>query len=74
MQIYTDKAEQALKLAKKVSARLKHPYIGTEHILIGLLEETSGAAGQVLAGAGVTEEADGYDQPADRSGGRQSAG
>jgi len=57
MQIYTEKAEQALKLARKVSALLKHPYIGTEHILIGLLKESSGAAGQVLAGAGVTEKA-----------------
>lgn len=57
MQIYTEKAEQALKMAKKASARLKHPYIGTEHILIGLLEEASGAAGQVLQGAGVTEKA-----------------
>ena len=55
--IYTQKAEQALKLAKRASARLKHPYIGTEHILIGLLEEETGAAGQVLAGAGVTVEA-----------------
>lgn len=43
--IYTQKAEQALKLAKRASARLKHPYIGTEHILIGLLEEETGAAG-----------------------------
>ena len=51
--IYTEKAERALKLAKRASARLKHPYIGTEHLLIGLLEETSGAAGQALQGAGV---------------------
>ncbi len=55
--IYTEKAERALKLAKRASARLKHPYIGTEHLLIGLLEETSGTAGQALQGAGVTESA-----------------
>lgn len=55
--IYTEKAERALKLAKRASVRLKHPYIGTEHLLIGLLEETSGTAGQALAGAGVTKEA-----------------
>lgn len=54
---YTDNAQRVLKLAKKASARLKHPYIGTEHLLIGLLEEDSGTAGQVLRGAGVTEEA-----------------
>lgn len=57
MRIYTEKAEQALKLAKKVSALLNHPYTGTEHILIGLLREPSGTAGQVLTGAGVTEKA-----------------
>lgn len=56
MQIYTEKAEQALKLAKKASAQLDHPYTGTEHILLGLLKEGSGAAGQVLLGAGVTEQ------------------
>ena len=57
MRIYTERAEQALKLARKVSVQLKHPYIGTEHILIGLLKESYGSAGQVLSGAGVTEEA-----------------
>lgn len=56
MQIYTEKAEQALKLAKKASVQLEHPYTGTEHILLGLLKEGSGAAGQVLLGAGVTEQ------------------
>lgn len=56
MQIYTQKAEAALKQAKKVSAQMNHPYTGTEHILIGLLRETESAAGQVLAGAGVTEK------------------
>ena len=57
MQIYTEKAKQALKLARRIAAHLRHPYIGTEHILLGLLKESSGAAGQVLSGAGVTEEA-----------------
>lgn len=57
MQIYTEKAKQALKLARRISVHLRHPYIGTEHILLGLLKESSGAAGQVLSGAGVTEEA-----------------
>ncbi|MBS6397373.1 MAG: ATP-dependent Clp protease ATP-binding subunit [Clostridiales bacterium] len=56
MQIYTEKAKQALKLAQKASAKLNHPYTGTEHILIGLLKAPASAAGQVLAGAGVTEE------------------
>ncbi|MCD8197868.1 MAG: ATP-dependent Clp protease ATP-binding subunit [Lachnospiraceae bacterium] len=56
MRIYTDKAEAALAAAKKVSAQMKHPYTGTEHILLGLLRVQDCTAGQVLAGAGVTEE------------------
>jgi len=56
MQFYTEKAERALKTAKKISASLNHPYTGTEHILIGLLKEPQSAAGQVLIGAGVTEK------------------
>jgi ATP-dependent Clp protease ATP-binding subunit ClpC len=56
MQIYTQKAEETLKQAKKVSAQLKHSYIGTEHILIGLLRVKDGTAGQLLAGAGVAEK------------------
>ena len=56
MQTYTEKAEQALRTAKKVSAQLDQPYTGTEHILIGLLRGNSSAAGQVLSNAGVTEK------------------
>lgn len=56
MRIYTEKAEAALRQAKRASARMDHPYTGTEHILIGLLREPESAAGQVLAGAGVTEK------------------
>ena len=54
MGIYTDKAESALKKAQRFSARMHHPYTGTEHILMGLLDEPDSTAGQVLAGAGVT--------------------
>ncbi len=53
---YTDKAKRALDLAQKMSVKLAHPYTGTEHILLGLLAESTGAAGQVLSGAGVTEQ------------------
>lgn len=56
MKIYTEKAEHALKVAKKVSSQLKHPYTGTEHILIGLLREEDCTAGEVLRGVGVTEK------------------
>ena len=34
MGIYTDKAESALKKAQRFSARMHHPYTGTEHILM----------------------------------------
>ena len=56
MQIYTEKADQALKTAKKISAQMNHPYTGTEHILIGLLRDKTSTAGQVLSGANVTEK------------------
>ena len=54
MGMYTEQAESALKRAQKLSARMRHPYTGTEHILMGLLDEPDSTAGQVLAGAGVT--------------------
>ncbi|MBR5509428.1 MAG: ATP-dependent Clp protease ATP-binding subunit [Lachnospiraceae bacterium] len=57
MQIYTEKADQALKAAKKISAQMNHPYTGTEHILIGLLRDKTSTAGQVLFGSNVTEKA-----------------
>ena len=53
---YTKKAQKALDLAYKVSAELKHGYVGTEHILIGLLREGTGVAAKVLENNQVTEE------------------
>ena len=55
MQIYTDAAQAALRQAKRISGQMKHPYTGTEHILLGLLREQESTAGQVLINAGVTE-------------------
>lgn len=46
---YTKQAEEALKIAKVAAKELKHPYIGTEHLLIGLRKVFVGVAGQVLA-------------------------
>ena len=49
MQIrYTSKAKKAIDQASKMSKSLHHHYIGTEHILIGLLKEGTGVAAQVL--------------------------
>ena len=54
MQIrYTTKAKKAIDLASKMSKSLHHHYIGTEHILIGLLKEGTGVAAQVLNENGV---------------------
>lgn len=51
---FTDSAEEALRIAERVSKELKHYYIGTEHILIGLLTEPEGVAGEVLRNSQLT--------------------
>jgi ATP-dependent Clp protease ATP-binding subunit ClpC len=53
---FTNRAQQALALADANAARLGHPYIGTEHLLLGLLEEKTGPAAQVLNHLGVTTD------------------
>ena len=53
---YTKKAKKALDLAAKTSKVMQHNYIGTEHLLVGLLKEGSGVAAKVLLDAGVEEE------------------
>ena len=53
---FTDKANQALNLAIDSAEQLGHTYIGTEHIVLGLLCEGTGVAGSVLSGAGITAE------------------
>ena len=45
---FTQKAEKALQLAKKAARQLHQSYIGTEHILLGLIRENTGVAAQVL--------------------------
>ena len=52
----TKKARAALRFAQNVSGRLGHGYIGSEHLLCGLLEESSCTAFAVLADNGVTYE------------------
>ena len=53
---FTEKAEKALSLAQESAARLGHSYVGTEHLLLGLLKEGTGVAARVLQSQGVTEE------------------
>ena len=51
---YTTRAQHALQLADTAAATLGHEYIGTEHLLIGLLDEKGGPAAQILNHLGVT--------------------
>lgn len=53
---YTSRAQRALELAESASANLGHEYIGTEHLLIGLLEEKTGPAAKILNHLGVTTD------------------
>ena len=53
---FTKQAQRALHAAEKISDKLEHPYVGTEHILLGLLEEGKGVAAQLLENAGVQSE------------------
>ena len=50
---FTDKAQNALAQAGRCARSLKQGYIGTEHILVGLLKEDTGVAAKVLADNGV---------------------
>lgn len=53
---FTEKANNALNLAIESAQKFGHTYIGSEHILIGLLKEGSGLAYTVLNGRGITQE------------------
>ena len=49
---FTDRAKAALSLAEKMASRMSAGYVGTEHILVGLLREKEGVAARVLKGNG----------------------
>lgn len=53
---FTRQAKAALKLAESAARSWKHSYIGTEHILVGLLDEQEGTAGKILEEFGVDRE------------------
>ena len=55
-QRFTVQALNALKLAKKTAQSCGHTYIGTEHLLVGLLKEPEGTAGKVLEEFQVEEK------------------
>ncbi|MDE7222213.1 MAG: ATP-dependent Clp protease ATP-binding subunit [Acetatifactor sp.] len=54
---FTEKAEAALKYAERCARSLKQGYVGTEHILVGLMKENTGIAARVLVDNGVSLEA-----------------
>ena len=54
---FTERARQALTLAQEAAASFGHSYIGSEHLLLGLLREGGGPAAKALTAAGVTDEA-----------------
>lgn len=53
---FTAKARESINLAVQAAEELGHSYVGTEHLLIGLLEEGSGVAARVLSENGVKKE------------------
>lgn len=54
MRPYTTRAQRALGLADAAAAHLGDEFVGTEHVLIGLLDEETGPAAQMLGHLGVT--------------------
>lgn len=55
MQQFTDKAKTALQLAAKAAKDLHQSYIGSEHLLVGLVREKTGVAAKILQDNGVDE-------------------
>jgi ATP-dependent Clp protease ATP-binding subunit ClpC len=53
---FTERARQVVVLAEEDARELKHNYIGTEHILLGLLREREGVASRVLESLGISFE------------------
>ena len=50
---FTERARQVVVLAQEEARTLKHNYIGTEHILLGLIREGDGIGARILAESGV---------------------
>src|SRR5438552_18215086 len=54
---FTDRARRVVVLAQEEARMLDHDYIGTEHVLLGLIHEGSGVAAQALQALGISLEA-----------------
>ena len=53
---FTSRSEKALEISKDIAIELGHNYIGTEHLLYGLVKEGAGIANKVLENQNVTEQ------------------
>ena len=53
---FTERARRVLSLAEQEAKKLKHNYVGTEHILIGLVKEGQGIAAKALKDSGINEK------------------
>ena len=53
---FTERVRKVLTMAREEAARLHHEYVGTEHILLGLLSEGDGVAARVLTNLGLDTE------------------
>jgi len=53
---FTDRARKVMQLANQEAQHLKHVYVGTEHILLGLVAEEAGVAFKVLQGLGIDQQ------------------
>ena len=53
---FTKKAEKAVQIAESLAIELGHNYVGTEHILYGLVKEPAGIANKVLESQNITRK------------------
>ena len=54
---FTDRVRKVLSLAREEATRLRHDYVGTEHILLGLIREGEGVAAAILTNLNVELQA-----------------
>ena len=54
---FTDRARRVVVLAQEEARTLNHDYIGTEHLLLGLIHEGLGVAAKALESLGISDEA-----------------
>src|SRR5881394_3740067 len=60
---FTDRARRVVVLAQEEARMLNHNYIGTEHILLGLIHEGEGVAAKALESLGISLEGVGQQAP-----------